>query len=509
MSESVKRKSYDYVTVGAGSAGCVLAARLTETDASVLLVEAGPPDTDPNIWTPAGWPALWGTERDYGFETEPQTHANGRKLYWPRGRTLGGSSALNGMVYARGDRSDFDGWAAQGCDGWDYASVLPYFRKSEDYEGGSNEFHGAGGPLRVSRIRHPHPFCATAVQAAVDAGFPLNRDFNGASPLGVGFADLTVKDGRRHSTAAAFLSLAVNRPNLEVVTGLQVTRLTFDGARCSGIEYRSGGALHRVTAEREVIVASGVIGSPHLLMLSGVGDESELRAVGIDTVHHLPGVGKNLHDHLLCSVIYESSREIPPPQNNLLEAQLFWKSDARQSGPDLQPLFFHVPYYAPGLGGPANAWTLAAGIVRPTSRGALKLQSNDASVAPRLDPNILATDADLLAMEDAVRICIDIGMQPALSGWRKAEIYPGPAARNRNALREFIRRSAVTYHHQVGTCKMGTGGDAVVDPQLRVHGIEGLRVVDASIMPTVTSANTNAPTIMIAEKAADMIRAPG
>jgi choline dehydrogenase len=506
MSKAEKSTAYDYVIVGAGSAGCVLAARLSEGDANVLLIEAGPPDTDPNIWIPYGWPLLWGTERDYAFETVPQTYANGRKLYWPRGRTLGGSSSLNGMVYVRGHSSDYDGWANDGCVGWDYASVLPYFIKSENYEDGSNAYHGTGGPLNVSRIAIPHPFCATAVQAGVDAGFPLNEDFNGATSLGVGFADLTVKDGRRQSAAAAFLSTALARPNLEILTGAQVTRLTFEGTRCNGIEYRVNDTLHRVAAESEVIVAGGVIGSPHLLMLSGIGDESELRSVGIDVVHHLPGVGKNLHDHLLCSVIYESSKELPPPQNNYLEAQMFWKSDARKIGPDLQPLFLHLPYYAPGLEGPTNAWTLAGGIVNPTSRGSMRLISKDPSMAPLLDPNILSTDADMLAMEASVRICIEIGEHPTLSGWRKTEVYPARDARSRNALHDYIRRSAVTYHHQVGTCKMGFDDDAVVDPQLRVRGITGLRVVDASIMPTVVSGNTNAPTIMIAEKGADMIR---
>ncbi len=499
-------KSYDYIIVGAGSAGCVLAARLTESDARVLLLESGPPDTHPNIWNPSGWPGLWGTERDYAYETIPQSHANRRKLSWPRGRTLGGSSALNGMIYVRGHRTDYDSWAKNGCIGWDYASVLPYFKKSENYEPGANDYHGTEGPLNVARIRTPHPICATAVEAAMNCGFPLNEDFNGADSLGVGFCDLTIKDGRRHSTAAAFLSTAIERPNLEVLTGASVTRLVVEGTRCKGIEYQSDGILQKAAAECEVILAGGSIGSPHLLMLSGIGDESELRAAGVDIVHHLPGVGKNLHDHLLCSVIFESEKVLPPPQNNFLESQLFWKSDASHSGPDLQPLFMHLPYYAPRLDGPSNAWTLCAGIVRPTSRGSLRLNANNASTAPLLDPNVLATEADLLAMERAIEICIDIGHDSAFSEWRKGRVYPGPEARNRDALRDFIRKSAVSYHHQVGTCKMGIDADAVVDPQLRVHGLSGLRVVDASIMPTITSGNTNAPTIMIAEKAADLIR---
>jgi choline dehydrogenase len=337
-------------------------------------------------------------------------------------------------------------------------------------------------------------------------GFPLNEDFNGPDSLGVGLCDLTIKDGQRHSTAAAFLWTAIKRSNLDIFTGAQVTRLAFEGARCTGIEFRFEGALHKVASECEVILAAGAIGSPHLLLLSGIGDESELRPLGIDTIHHLPGVGKNLHDHALCSVVYESDKILPPAQNNYLESQLFWKSDSRQSGPDLQPLFMHLPYYAPGLEGPSNAWTLCAGIVRPTSRGSLRLISRNPDIPPLLDPNVMATEADLVAMEHAIRICIDIGEQAAFSEWRKAEIYPGREARCRSSLRDYIRKSVVSYHHQVGTCKMGVDECAVVDPNLRVIGLSGLRVADASIIPTVPSGNTNAPTIMIAERAADLIR---
>jgi choline dehydrogenase len=380
------------------------------------------------------------------------------------------------MIYVRGHRTDYDSWAYDGCVGWDYSSVLPYFKKSENYEGGANEYHAVGRPLNVCRNRNPHPICAAAVQAAMEAGFPLNEDCNGKDILGVGFTDWTIKDGRRDSAAAAFLTPAGNRPNLTV------SRLTFQRDRCTGVEYSADGRTHTSRPSREVILSAGSIGSPHILMLSGVGDEAELRAAGVAVVHHLPGVGKNLHDHGLSSVIFESGREIPAAQNNFLESQLFWKSDARRLGPDLQPLFMHLPYYAPGLEGPSNAWTLCAGIVRPTSRGSMRLASDDPRAAPLLDPNVMATEADLAAMECAIRICVEIGYQKSLAEWHKTEIYPGSDVRSRSGLRQYIRDSVTTYHHQVGTCKMGIGADAVVDPELRAWGLSGLRVADASIM---------------------------
>jgi choline dehydrogenase len=285
-----------------------------------------------------------------------------------------------------------------------------------------------------------------------------------------------------------------------------VTRLLFLGTRCIGIEYVFDGAVCQAHADAEVILAAGTIGSPQILMRSGIGDEVDLKEIGITPFHRLPGVGKNLHDHLLSSVIFESEQEIPPPQNNFLESHLFWKSDMRRSGPDLQPLFMHLPYYAPGLEGPSNAWTLCAGIVRPASRGFMRLASADPRMMPILDPNVLAAEADLLALEEAIRICLEIGASGPLSPWRERNVYPG-RIRSRKDLWSYIRRSAVTYHHQVGSCKMGIGTDAVVDPQLRVYGLQNLRVVDASIMPNIVSGNTNAPTIMIAEKGADLIYA--
>ncbi len=504
--------AYDYVICGAGSAGCVLAHRLTEAGASVLLIEAGGPDTSEAISTPMRLIELWGTDFDWGYSTTPQTNAKGRSLYWPRGKVLGGSSSLNGMIYVRGNASDYDQWANEfGCTGWDYSSVLPYFKKSEDFSRGADEFHGAGGLLHVTADFEPHPVTKAIVEAAKQAGWAYNEDTNGAAQDGVAYVDLNTKDGKRHSTAVAFLQPALERPNLTLITNARVHRVEIADGRAQGVTYMQEGELRTVTATKEVLVCGGAIESPRILMLSGIGAKDELEAIGVPVKLDLPGVGKNLHDHTLCPVIYEGAKEIPPPSDmsiTVLHAHLFAKSDPVLPGIDMQPLFFHVPYYTPEQEKPTgNAYTLLASGVRPTSRGAIKLTSADPEASLEINPEVLQTQYDVDILVKSIKQMREIGAQAALDEWRGREIYPGPDVQTDEQLADYARSAVLSYHHQNGTCKMGVDAMAVVDPQLKVHGLSGLRVVDASIFPFVMAGNTNAPTIMVAEKAADMILA--
>ena len=489
----------------------MLANRLTEDGSSVLLIEAGGPDNSEAISTPMRLLELWTSEYDWAYMTAPQKHCNDRQIFWPRGKTLGGSSSLNGMIYVRGHASDYDTWAYAGNPGWAYDDVLPYYKKSEDFDRGANEYHGAGGPLHVTTKFEPHPITKRCVDAAIEYGLAFNDDCNGVDSEGAGYTQLTTKDGQRHSTAVAFLRPALDRDALSLITNARVKNVTLDGTQATGVTYVQDGQEVTVTANHEVILAGGTLESPKILMLSGIGDPADLDPHGIEVKHALPGVGKNLHDHTLLPVIFEASEEVAPPSDmsiQVLHGQAFIRSDPSLPAPDMQPLFFHVPFYQAGMEQPTgNAYTLNAGGVNPTSRGHLSLTGPNVEDPLHIDPNLLETEYDVMTLVKNIRINREIAAQPSLAAVTAREIYPGEDKQTDEELADYARSALASYHHQVGTCKMGQDEWAVVDHELKVHGIDGLRVIDASIMPSVTTGNTNAPTIMIAEKGADMVKA--
>jgi choline dehydrogenase len=499
---------FDHVVVGAGSAGCVIARRLVDAGRSVALVEAGGRDDNPAIHDPGRAWELWNSEVDYAYTTEPQVHAAGTAVFWPRGKVLGGSGSLNGMIYVRGHRADYDNWAYNGAAGWSYDEVLPYFRRSEDFEDGASHYHGVGGPLPVTRNHDPNPVSVAFVEACTEYGLPYNDDCNGAEMLGAGFAHRNIRGGKRATAWTAFVLPVLDHPLLTVLTRALVTRVLFDGSgRAVGVEVSRDGVISQLRAGGDVIVSGGVIGSAQLLLLSGIGAAEDLRALDIPVLADLPGVGANLHDHILTTVVWESRRPVPDGRANKLEAQFFAVSDPAMAASDLQPLMSHVPLPVAGYDVPAegSGYSVLAGVIRPLSRGRLQLRSADPAQAPALDPCYLAEPADLKALAAAVRMTREIAGQHALAGWRGREVAPGPGVRTSAEIAAYIRRALLSYHHQVGTCRMGIDRLAVVDPSLRVHGVPGLRVADASVMPAVISGNTNAATIMIGERCADII----
>jgi choline dehydrogenase len=502
----------DYVVVGAGSAGSVVVRRLLDAGHSVHVIEAGPIDSDPAIHSMQGWPTLLAGPLDWALFTTPQRHANNRRICWPRGKVLGGSSSVNGLIYIRGHADDFDGWAATSGDpGWAWANVLPLFKRSEAHESGASEYHGGDGPLPVSVIDDPHPLSRAFVNAAAACGHKVIDDFNSADMVGVGYNDITAQRGERMSAWKSFVAPVLGHPKLTVTTDAMVHKVVVENGRAVAVEYSHGPAgVSLVRAEAEIVLSAGASGSPKILMLSGIGPTEHLRSVGVSTVVDLPGVGENLHDHLLLSNLYEANEQIAPGSNNLLESQLFTHSaNTNDAAPDLQPVFLHIPYPTDGGPTPEHGYTIAPGLVAPKSRGTLRLLSSDPADPVLADPNILADPRDLEAMVDALELCREIGASVNFDQWRKSEVTPGPDALCREHLRAFVRQTVGTYHHQVGTCKMGAADDpeAVVGPDLRVRGVDGLRVADASIMPTVTRGNTNAPSIMIGERASDLLLA--
>jgi len=528
--------AFDYVIVGAGSAGCVLAHHLSADPAlRVLLVEAGGRDRSPLIHAPGGMlPIMISGAYNWGYRSVPQKHLHDRVLYLPRGKVLGGSSSTNGMVYCRGTRSDYDQWAVQGNAGWSYAELLPYFKRAETHELGESEFHGGSGPLRVGRPRVKHPLAVAFVEAGQQAGHPYNDDTNGSRREGFGPTDVTAWKGRRQSTAAAYLRPVRSRPNLEVLTRAHVTRVLFEGRRAVGVELRVRGASRAVRAEREVILSAGALNSPQLLMLSGVGDPRHLREHGIDTLVALEGVGQNLHDHLATHVKLRSRVPISmfkyfgPVQGALavaryvalrkgpladpgMEAVAFVRSDPALADPDLKFHFLMALYRNNGRELiPEHGFGVHINAVKPRSTGRLRLASADPAAAPLIDQGYLADPRDLDAMRAGLRIAREVFRQRAFDPYRGEELDPGVRAQSDADLDAYVREKSEADYHSVGTCKMGKDPLAVVDDRLRVHGTESLRVVDASIMPRIVSGNTNMATIMIAEKGSDLIldRAP-
>jgi choline dehydrogenase len=523
---------FDYIIVGAGSAGCVLANRLSAGGKnSVLLLEAGPKDS--NIWihVPLGYGRLFKEKTvNWMYQTEPEPGLGGRTVFQPRGKVLGGSSSINGLLYVRGQHEDYDRWRQHGNSGWGYDDVLPYFRKAEDQQRGADDFHGAGGPLPVSDWRHADPLSEAFVVAAAETGIPTNPDFNGATQEGAGFFQTTTRRGRRASTAVAYLRPASGRRNLHVETSALAQRIVFAGRRAVAVEFRRAGALRTVWARKEILVSSGAYNSPQLLQLSGVGPAELLRKHGIDVVLDAPGVGNDLQDHMQVRVVTRCAKKITlndivnhPVRRILAGAQYaafrkgpltiaagtsgaFFKTNPRLATPDIQIHF--LPFSTDKMGEKLHSFSgFSASVcqLRPESRGSLRIRSADPSAPPEIRINYLATEVDRTANVEGLKILRNILRAPALSPYVVEEVDPGAAVTTDEALLDFCRQRGSTVYHPTSTCRMGSDPLAVVDARLRVHGIEGLRVVDASIMPDLVSGNTNAPVIMIAEKASDMI----
>jgi choline dehydrogenase len=520
--------SYDYVIVGAGSAGCVLANRLSEGgDRSVLLLEAGEPDDRRAIRVPAAAGELAESAVDWAYLTEPQSEMNGREMYWPRGKTLGGSSSINANVFVRGHPTDFDRWADRGNDGWSYEDVLPAFRRMETFDGDAGEARGTEGPLHVTDPDSVHDLSKTFVEAGVAAGYSRAGDYNGREQEGVTTYQRTTKDGRRHSSADAFLRPALDRPHLTALTGARVTEVLIEDGTAKGVEFVRGGSRHEARATAEVVLSAGAVNSPHLLLLSGVGDPDHLRAHDVPVRVESPGVGRNLQDHLAAFTVYECTEPITHDDeptlrdeleyalfktgrltSNVAEAGGFLRTDPSLRAPDLSLYFvpaFNMGHREPPESG--HGFSLTVSYNQPDSRGEVRLASADPLDDPAIDPGYLTAPGDLDALVDGLRVAREILRAEPFDPYRGDEVWPGEDRQTDAELAEHVRETGITNYHPVGTCRMGDDESAVVDDRLRVHGVDGLRVVDASVMPVLTDGNTNAPSIMIGERGAELIRA--
>ena len=532
-------EDFDYIVVGAGSAGCVLAARLSEDPATrVLLLEAGPPDSSLWIHLPIGYgKTMWSDKYNWRFSTDPDPNMNGRRIYWPRGKTLGGSSSINGLIYIRGQREDYDHWAALGNTGWSYDEVLPYFVKSECNERGAIPLHGGEGPLKVSDIGAKHELIEAFIGGAQQIGVPRNDDFNGAQQEGAGYFQLTTHKGWRVSTAKAYLDPARGRPNLRIETDAFAAGVIMDGTHAVGVRYRQGGVMKEARCNAEVLLSAGSLQSPQLLQLSGIGPHALLAKHGIPVVADAPGVGENLQDHLQVRLSYECTKPITTnDQLNSLFGQakiglqwLLFRSGPLAiginqggcfmralQGPDGKPeaqtpdIQFHVATLSADMAGakvhPYSGFTMSICQLRPESRGHVRIRSTDPFEPPEMQPNYLSTDLDRRTTVAGMKAARAIAASAAMKPYVRREVKPGPETADDAALLEFARDNGATIFHPTGTCRMGNDALAVVDTRLRVNGTTGLRVIDCSVMPTLVSGNTNAPAVMLAEKAVDMIR---
>ncbi|WP_046501157.1 GMC family oxidoreductase [Streptomyces odonnellii] len=498
---------YDYVVVGAGTAGCVLAARLTEDEnVRVLLLEAGARDPLELMAVPGAWPALMGSTADWGGTTVVQA-ATGTAIPAPRGRGLGGSSSINGLNFIRGHRSSYDIWPEQGATGWGFDDLLPYMRRSETAEGHDPALRGQDGPLTVGPPAEPNPLVAACVDAAVETGYARADDISGGLETGLGWCDNNIADGVRQSSADAYLRPVMARANLDVVTDALVLRLVVTDGRCRGVEYTKDGVISSAECAEEVVLTAGTIGSAQLLLLSGIGPADHLRAVGVDVVLDLPGVGANLHDHPMSTLTYTTRRPVPQNMSNPPgEAMGMVRTGPDVAVPDLQILFASLPYRAPSLPGPESGYTIAFSAVNPRSRGSVRLANAEPGATPLVDPGYLGDSRDIETMATGLRVARRIGEADALSAWRDEEALPGPGTTDGDAFHDYLGRSLLVYFHYAGTCRIGQDGTtSVVDPALRVRGVTGLRVADASVMPSIVNSNTNAAVYAIAERAASLI----